>query len=265
MAAKKNDVLSREISEILLNLDQKTSGREIITSLSGFCHADEATLYALLGAGVIKTASAKRKISDYIFSIDKNKAKNIGLLKSLLFSGQKEPDLPIFELVASYPSHGGYGEISRINGVESLYPMLCRLIITADRQILMANPFFDEAGADKILPYIKGAADRGVNIKIVSRSPREGGARLWRKLENEIKEMGENCEVRYFGGFKGRRRFYLHAKFMVADGTMAYVGSANITKTSLGDNAEVGIIFGGRKVSALGNFFKLLWDNSSQG
>jgi len=263
MTISKEDVLAREISNALLNAGKEFSGKEIIQIISQYIEADDSTIYALLGAGIISVAEAKTKIGNYIFSTDRNKAKDIKLLKSLIFGGQRRRDMPIFEVVASYPSHGSYGGFNKIVGIESLYPMLCRLIIKADKQILMANPFFDKLGVEKVLPYIKKAVERGVKIKIVSRSPRGGSAKSWRGIEDEIKEIGENCKVRHFGGTIGGKRFYLHAKFMVADEKMAYVGSANITETSLGNNVEVGVIFTGEKVKHLIDFFNVIWKHSN--
>jgi cardiolipin synthase A/B len=50
--------------------------------------------------------------------------------------------------------------------------------------------------------------------------------------------------------------FYMHAKLIIADGTEAFVGSENISTTSLDDNRELGILLGKASViTTLANTF----------
>lgn len=262
MEKTNEEVVSKEISKALRGIDGEVAGKKILDAISSFCDANDFMLYGLMGAGMITATATRKKIRKYRFLVNKEKARDVALIKSLVFGGRKkEGENPEFSLVASYPPHGEFREVK---GLESLYPMLCRLIISVDRQLVMANPFFDDTGIEKLKPYIKKAVGRGVRIKIISRESYASSKGQIIRLKDLVSELGEHCEYRVFGGALRGKPFYLHAKFMVADTKRAYVGSANITETSLGNNVEVGVIFTGKQAKSLLNFFNLVWKNSSE-
>lgn len=261
MPKTSEDVVSYEVSQILCNLDGKVSGRIILENISAFCNADDFMLYGLIGSGVLEVISQKNKIKNYSFVINKEKAKNINLLKELIFGRTIVPPLnEQFDLVASFPPKNEFDEIRRI---ESLYPRLCRLIISSEKNLSLVNPFFDQEGINKIIPFIKKAADRGVKIRIVSRPKYDANPEQEKQLNQMINEIGENCLCKRFGGLIKRKPYHLHAKFMIADDKSAYIGSANITDTSLGNNVEVGVIISGIQAKSLLDFFNLLWNKST--
>ena len=245
-------MVSEEASKALIKIKGEVLGGKILEEISSFCDTNYFMLYGLLGAGIIKEVKSEKRIQDYKFIIDKNKASDVQLLKGLLFEGKSESQqYEKFGIVASFPPDK---ELSGALDVENLYPRLCRLVISADKQILMANPFFDREGIEKIMPYIKKAAERGVEIKIISRPKYDANPGQEVQIKNMLNVIGEKCQLRRFGGSIHGDPYHLHAKFMVADSKEAYVGSANITETSLGNNVEVGVIFSGTKVKALSNF-----------
>ena len=263
MALTSEDVVAKEVSKSLLGIEGEATGQKLLDAISSFCEANDIMLYGLMGAGIIKETAARKKIADYRFLVNKEKARDTTLIKNLLYgSRERESKKADFSLVASYPKEE---EFKSVKGLESLYAMLCRLIISADKQIAMANPFFDKEGIEKMVPYLKQATERGVKAKIVSRPAYDASKEHAEQLRDLISELGENCEARQFAGSKKGKPFHLHAKFMVADNKKAYVGSANITETSLGNNVEVGVIFTGKKAEALLGFFNLVWRNSSEG
>ncbi|HEX6506411.1 MAG TPA: phospholipase D-like domain-containing protein, partial [Chloroflexota bacterium] len=55
---------------------------------------------------------------------------------------------------------------------------------------------------------------------------------------------------------------YVHAKVIVADGKEAFVGSENLSTTSLDQNREVGILLRGRVMSQLVRTFEQDWSNA---
>ena len=261
MAKISEDIVSAEASKELCKLEGEATGIKILEKISSFCDANDFMLYGLMGAGIIREISAGKKIKEYKFIVDKEKAKDINLLRGLIFGRTATPALEErFDLVASFPPQG---EFTKIRGIENLYPRLCRLIISAEKNISKVNPFFDEDGISKILPYIKKAAERGVKIKIVSRPKYDANPEQEKQISQMINELGGMCQLKRFGGSINGKPYHLHAKFMISDNKSAYVGSANITETSLGNNVEVGIIFSGIKGKSLSDFFSLIWRNSS--
>jgi phosphatidylserine/phosphatidylglycerophosphate/cardiolipin synthase-like enzyme len=76
------------------------------------------------------------------------------------------------------------------------------------------------------------AAKRGVNVQVVLPAPSSssGGSSDVARL------LAGGVPVRYL------RAPYVHAKLIVADGTLAYVGSENFSATSLDESREVGLL-----------------------
>jgi len=254
------NLISNEVSKSLLRLDSPLSGLEILSAISKYSNAEDAMLYALMGAGIIKANKSGKTIRDYEFLIDKKKVKSRDLMNSLIFERKSEKmSESKFKLVAGFPAEK---EFTDLKGLESLYPMLCRLIISAESQIFMANPFFDNSGIRKILPYLIKASERGVKLKIISRKPRRNERGQNNKLESIVNKLGKKCEVRCFGGSLHGKPYFLHAKFLISDDKMAYIGSANITETSLGNNIEIGAIVENECVKSLKKFFELVWEKS---
>ncbi|MBS3053980.1 MAG: phospholipase D family protein [Candidatus Aenigmarchaeota archaeon] len=221
-------------------LDKKgeVSGRDILRTLEKLCDVNELHLYAMLNEQIIKSIKVSRDIKDYKFKILKdglsNKQKISNIFEDLIADD--------FVLIASYPP----GKIEEKYKVEQLYPRLCRLILSAKRSLVLINPYFDKKGLDKLLPYIDGAAKNGVKIRLICRKGKEPDA-----LIGAIKSrIGDNLELKEFGGLG----YFLHAKCIIADDKLAYIGSANITGTSLGSNLELGVLFTGSKVKQLSQF-----------
>jgi phosphatidylserine/phosphatidylglycerophosphate/cardiolipin synthase-like enzyme len=71
--------------------------------------------------------------------------------------------------------------------------------------------------------------------------------------------------VRYVSEIQGGAHiFQMHAKMVVADGREAYLGSANLTDTSLNYNLEVGVLIRDPEVAAqLERVFDLVFDKLS--
>ena len=81
----------------------------------------------------------------------------------------------------------------------------------------------------ELLAKIVAAAERGVRVRLVV-SPSEDFAR-------ELAELAAGgVAVRY------SRTLYIHAKVIIADGERAFLGSQNLSATSLDLNRELGII-----------------------
>jgi phosphatidylserine/phosphatidylglycerophosphate/cardiolipin synthase-like enzyme len=68
--------------------------------------------------------------------------------------------------------------------------------------------------------------------------------------------------VRYLHERQSRSQIYqLHAKMILADSCLAYVGSANFTDTSLHYNLELGVLSDDREtIGRLHGLFDYLWD-----
>ena len=81
----------------------------------------------------------------------------------------------------------------------------------------------------EVLDALADAAERGIRVRIII-SPSADFA-------TEIEELAASgVEIRL------SRSLYIHAKLIVADGERAFIGSQNLSATSLDQNRELGII-----------------------
>lgn len=223
----------------LLSKRGELSGNEILRDLEKSCDVTELHLYALLNEQIIRSTKIANNIRDYRFKVLKEELSDKQKI-SRIFGDQLFHDE--FVLIASYP----HKKIEEKYQVEQLYPRLCRLIMSSKKSLVFLNPYFDKKGLDKLLPYIIEAAKRGVKIRLISRKGKETNA----LIETIKKSIRNNLELKEFGG----SGYFLHAKCIIADDKAAYIGSANITGTSLGSNLELGVLFTGSKAKQLSQF-----------
>jgi phosphatidylserine/phosphatidylglycerophosphate/cardiolipin synthase-like enzyme len=78
-------------------------------------------------------------------------------------------------------------------------------------------------------------------------------------------DLSPHLEIRDFfrKDSKGNQIYALHTKMMIADEIFAYIGSANLTKHSLRNNFEIGVVLKGGKVSSLADIAKKIWANAT--
>ncbi len=108
---------------------------------------------------------------------------------------------------------------------------LVALIKSAQKYLLIYN---EEMADDDIERALKDASDRGVKVLIVmTYSP------SWREAFQSLVASG--AQIRTFSAKD--KHLYIHAKMILADGTLAFLGSENFSAPSLEKNRELGIIF----------------------
>jgi cardiolipin synthase len=88
---------------------------------------------------------------------------------------------------------------------------------------------YDRASEDALL----AAARRGVDVELLLPMPNADGSVAW--VKDVPRLMAGGVHVRYLGAP------YVHAKFILADSGLAFVGSQNFSATSLDQNREVGV------------------------
>ena len=132
---------------------------------------------------------------------------------------------------------------------------LTQLIAEADREIIIAAPFMQMGyglSSGALADALRSALRRGVNVKVLGT-----GQGL-----QTIDRAGLIYDVR------GRLQFFQpaahvldeqqlgsHAKFCVADGNLAYVGSANLTGPGLWGQVEMGVLVRGSVARQIEEFW----------
>lgn len=106
---------------------------------------------------------------------------------------------------------------------------LTALIASAHSSLLVEDEeMYDQQSEDALI----AAAHRGVNVEVMLPPPSGSGS----YAADVARLTSGGVHVRYL------TEPYMHAKLIVADGTVAFTGSENFSSTSLDENRELGIL-----------------------
>jgi len=170
-----------------------------------------------------------------------------------LLGRRSAPPPDAWELVASLPSDVQlpFG-LRRTTG-----ETLVALVSDAERTLRLIAPYVDKIGLGVLADVVASATRRGVQVEVFQQS-------RWGKSELGAVEM-----LRVAVGKSGDRNLlqvvrlsgdapFAHLKVVVADGRIAYIGSANITAAALmGKNIELGVLLHGPDVAVIERLFAL--------
>ncbi|MGH9098191.1 MAG: phospholipase D-like domain-containing protein, partial [Acidimicrobiales bacterium] len=102
------------------------------------------------------------------------------------------------------------------------------LIGSATSELLVYN---EEMSDPTVVASLAAAARRGVAVKVVMTDQSS-----WSKEFSTLTAAGVEVRV-----FHGETPIYIHAKTIVADRKVAFIGSENFSRSSLDDNRELGL------------------------
>lgn len=251
-------------------------GSEILHKLVQECPsaANPAMLYDLLHAGILIKDTPAQSIEDYHFKIDFSKIPSI--FKKEIFAAEviqdyEEKTLTVKSLEISFAATIPPKFNNRNLEFDEIYPTLIRIAAAARHDLWIVNPFFDDYGAKYLLPSLIGAAKNEIMIRILGREICRGSEKEFIKpiecIAAEFAKDGlsHHLEIRdfYQTDKNGNQIYALHTKMMIADENIVYIGSANLTKHSLKNNFEIGVILKGAGVRPLVDLTTHVWANSS--
>lgn len=209
--------------------------------------------------------SAARQSIDYIQAFEERSPPESEVQPLVTF-----PEDPAFEGVSPYDYN-----------MKWLMPSLTSAIKDANNSITIVTPFFDESGFETLQDVLINALRRGVEVTIITRylSDRDSYNRyvlsrfaarvddsdaplsnltfidytVWDSdvPEGEKKQDGENPA------------FTLHAKVMLFDERVAYIGSANVTDYGFDRYLELGVILRGPPVPDLSKLVTFLKESDA--
>ena len=143
------------------------------------------------------------------------------------------------------PCAAGSLVVSPVNARQRLLGMLR----ASCRSVDIVSEVFDDQETCKLLQDL---ARRGVIVRVLVATPESIAVNAVTRSELE----GTGVTVRYL------ETPYLHAKYIVVDGHLAYVGSHNLSAGSLDENREVGVVTDDSMVvSTLETTFSGDWDS----
>lgn len=156
--------------------------------------------------------------------------------------------MPSWLRSASFASEVASTEVAMVN-----------VILHARSSLKLAFPFIDAASRD-VFKQLEYAWLRGCSLQVLCRET--GNIKAMGLREDFVvalleSKAGASCKV---PTRVDNIKWTFHAKVLIADDVSAYVGSANLTKASLSDQAEVGILISEPAVvKNLRTWFSLLW------
>jgi phosphatidylserine/phosphatidylglycerophosphate/cardiolipin synthase-like enzyme len=141
-------------------------------------------------------------------------------------------------------------------GMRQITSRLLELCGDATDELVITSPFLEADGVDWLLPGLRGALERGVNVTIISRElhPEEPNFEALRSLaRNRSSLPGTLALYDYYAADSpdAAPTYTLHSKVLVVDDTQAYIGSANFTKYGFSENLEIGAVITGSQVANL--------------
>jgi cardiolipin synthase/putative cardiolipin synthase len=141
-------------------------------------------------------------------------------------------------------------------------------LLDAEETVRLANPYFDPD--QQVIDDISRLPARGVDTRILTRQVEPGTDRhdvLERMLAGLTPSGRRNLQVRelfQLDSRTGRQAYATHAKMLIVDQELCYIGSANLTVTSLSTNFELGIVLDGPEVATATDVFDAVFDASAR-
>lgn len=141
------------------------------------------------------------------------------------------------------------------------------LIADCRHSLVLASPYWDIDVVEDIYPLLERRLDDSVDIRIVSRRPRESSAHFHalRRLCDLIRP-GRICEVRLLEEPSSLDPFHsrtFHFKVAVADSERVYLGSANFNTAGLASRWELGVLLAGLEAKRIAELLKAIMESSS--
>ncbi len=166
---------------------------------------------------------------------------------------------PLVELVITAPEPYG-AELALRAGARMTLGALVELVAHAERYVVISAPFVQMAadlGNSLLVMSLGAALKRGVRIDVVSTG---SGLEGWRAGGLESLGQGRMRGFRPAANIANERQMGSHAKFCLADGLHAYIGSANLTAGGLHAHLEMGVLVHGELARQLERFWDYLVD-----
>lgn len=139
-------------------------------------------------------------------------------------------------------------------GTEHTAEAFKSLVGRARERIVVLTPFLDERGAEWVRQLLEPVSRR-IRILLVLRSLDERGAWDYPRGYDTIRDWLNAQGIRVLNYSLRRhgapQRETFHAKVILADSEVAYVGSANITGNSREDSMEMGVVVKSRAATEI--------------
>lgn len=248
-----------QLNAVLAAFDERLIPREFNAVSSALCNAEFAY-----------EKSTSQGYADYAIQVT-SPLGALRVIDQLLVASVSAPDVmsgssadsSSAELVATLPG-----------SVQSKLPKSVRLIRISIRRYLaeatdtvrIANPYFDDT--EHVLNDLAALPRRGVDLKLVTREvdtddPNQSAVDAIEEIAGQLSDTErEHLFVRDFYDTNryDKQLGATHAKAVIIDEQIAYLGSANLTRLSLTGNFELGVLLRGELVTDLVAIFDAMFE-----
>lgn len=248
-----------QLNSVLAAFDERLSPGEFNAVASALCNTDSAYEkptsqgYANYEIQVTSPLGALRIIDQLL----------IASISVPDMASGSDSDSSSAELVATLPAD-----------VQSKLPKSVRPIRTSIRRYLaeaadtvrIANPYFDDT--EHVLNDLAALPRRGVDLKLVTREvdtddPNQPSVDAIDEISGQLSD--EERKHLFVRDFYDTDRYDVqlgatHAKAVIIDEQIAYLGSANLTRLSLTGNFELGVLLRGELVDDVVAVFDAMFD-----
>lgn len=215
--------------------------------------------------GVAEQSQNAARFADYRFSVRTDAAASVLHDQAIAARTLRQQAQPTQQdevrLVATLPSH-----VDPPAGIDviSTGPELRQLMFDVDEQLRLATPYID---ADQtVVEDLMSLPERGVDCRLLTRELTVGNEqtatavnRIYSLLTPAARERFAVADL-FSRDSSGRQAYATHAKVALADDSLCYIGSANLTTTSLESNFELGVLLTGPVVEDVVALFDRMFD-----
>lgn len=156
------------------------------------------------------------------------------------------------EILANPPAFNKFGfaaHLDRSNiSLRTLEEGFRDLLLGADTVVRICSPFMDYRGIRRFIPLLKAKMESGVEVRLLSReiAPGESGRRRAdaKRISAELaRSRPELIQIRSYHFGKGKKVVSSsHAKILIADEEVAYLGSGEMRENSFSKLLELGVL-----------------------
>lgn len=163
-----------------------------------------------------------------------------------------ECDKPIYKPIAvTYPTYDNRGIPAKNpykNSTISLLEGIQNVVYSAKKKILILSPYAEDNGLDYLRDVLISKLKNGVEVKLIVRELYDNGSRcnkliMW--IKNNLSMYDNFSLYNYHYTSDGHVDSTCHAKVVVSDDKLAYVGSGDIRSRAFNSNLEIGTINNG--------------------
>lgn len=131
------------------------------------------------------------------------------------------------------------------------------VIAAAEQSLLIASPFWDATTSEEISKLVRKKLVAGVDVIILGRFTRD----LPGPVRSGLRKISSHPNISILSWFEGSGADTqtFHFKAISADrGTRAYLGSANMTESSLRSRMEIGVVLRGKVAEELDRVLRIV-------